>query len=212
MARPLQGLLKAVERAGIPVLTNQEVDEEFLTKVNPEVLIWAVGADAVKPPIEGLDDLPTLTSKDYYLGGRELPGRRVLVLGGGLVGVEAAEKLALEGREVVVVEMLPAMGGSMEAVGKALLMKRLAALSNVTLLTSTTVRRIGKEALELETQEGPKSLSPVDAVLMAAGLQSKPLPETFRSIVPEVHVVGDAKAPRDVESAVQEGYEVGIAI
>jgi 2,4-dienoyl-CoA reductase-like NADH-dependent reductase (Old Yellow Enzyme family)/NADPH-dependent 2,4-dienoyl-CoA reductase/sulfur reductase-like enzyme len=212
MARPLRGLLKAVERAGIPVLTNQAVNEEYLRKIRPEVLIWAVGAEAIHPPIEGLDTVPSLTSKEYYLEGRELPGRRIMILGGGLVGVEAAEKLALEGREVVVVEKLPQLGGTMEGVGKALLFKRLAALPNVTLLPSTTVRRIGEDALELETPDGAKSLPPVDAVLLAAGLRPEPAPEVFRDLVQEVHVVGDAKRPRDVESAVQEGYEAGIAV
>ncbi|MGC8763222.1 MAG: FAD-dependent oxidoreductase [Acidobacteriota bacterium] len=212
MERPLHGLLAAVRLQEIPLLFNQTVDEAFLAKVRPEVLLWAVGAEAVRPPIDGLETVPVLTSKEYYLGGRELPGRRVLVLGGGLVGVEAAEKLALEGREVVVVEMLPEMGGGMEAVGKALLFKRLKALSRLTLLTSTTVLRIGKDALEVRTPDGPRSLEPVEAVLLAAGLRPEPLPESLRALVPEVHVVGDAQAPRDVESAVREGYEAGLAV
>ena len=212
MRRPLTGLLKAVEWAEIPLLTNQSVDEAFLRKVHPEVLVWAVGAEAVRPPITGLDTVPVLTSKEYYLGGRELPGRRVLVLGGGLAGLEAAEKLALEGREVIVVEMLPEMGGGMEAVGKALLFKRLAALSRLTLLTSTTVLRIGGDALEVHTADGPRRLAPVEAVLLAAGLRPRPLPDCLRALVPEIHVVGDAQAPRDVESAVREGYEAGLAV
>lgn len=212
MSRPLQGLLKAVQRKKIPVLTDQRVDEAFLRKVRPEVLIWAVGAEAVRPHIDGLDTVPVLSSKEYYLGGHNLPGRRVLVLGGGMVGVEAAEKLALESREVVVVEMLPEMGGSMEPVGKALLFKRLQGLAGVTLLTSTTVRRIGSDTLELQTPEGPKSLAAVDSVLLAVGLWPELPPKYLRALVPEVHVVGDAKVPRDVESAVQEGYETGIAV
>jgi len=212
MERPLAGLLAQVRSHEIPVLYNQVVDEAFLEKVHPEVLVWAVGAEAVKPPIPGLDAVPCLTSKEYYLQGQELPGHRVLVVGGGLVGVEAAEKLALEGREVVVVEMLPEMGRGMEGVGKALLFKRLSAMPKVSLLTSTTIRRIGAEALEVETPEGPKSLPPVDSVLLAAGLRAAPLPDFVRRLVPEVHVVGDAKAPRDVESAVQDGYEAGLAV
>jgi hypothetical protein len=100
----------------------------------------------------------------------------------------------------------------MEAVGKALLFKRLSAMPKVSLLTSTTVRRIGAEALEVETPEGPKTLPPVDSVLLAAGLRAAPLPDFVRRLVPEVHVVGDAKAPRDVESAVQDGYEAGLAV
>jgi 2,4-dienoyl-CoA reductase-like NADH-dependent reductase (Old Yellow Enzyme family)/thioredoxin reductase len=212
MARPLEGLLRAVRRAEVPILYNQEVDEAFLQRVHPEVLIWAVGAQAARPRIEGLDTLPVLTSKEYYLGGRELPGRKVLILGGGLVGLEAAEKLGGEGREVVVVEMLPEMGRGMETVGKALLFKRLAAMPNVTLLPSTTVQCVGREAVVLQAPEGPRIAPPVEAVLLAAGLRPEPVLDYVKSLVPEVFVVGDARAPRDVESAVREGYETGIAV
>jgi 2,4-dienoyl-CoA reductase-like NADH-dependent reductase (Old Yellow Enzyme family)/thioredoxin reductase len=212
MRLPLQGLLNAVQRARIPVLYDQKVDEAFLRKVHPEVMVWAVGAQAVRPTIEGLDALPTLTSKEYYLDGRDLPGRRVLVIGGGFVGLEAAEKLAQEGREVIVVEMLPEMGGGMERVSKALLFKRLTALPKVTLFTSTTVLRIGKEALVLQMPDGVQMLPPVKGVLLATGLRPETMPEALKALVPEVHVVGDAKSPRDVESAVQDGYEIATVV
>ena len=212
MAKPLEGFLGAVRRAKIPVIFNQKVDESFLGRVRPDVLIWAVGAEPSRPPIEGLDSLPVRTSKEYYLDGLDLPGRRILVLGGGLVGLEAAEKLGREGREVIVVEMLPETGGTMEPVGKALLLKRLKAISGVEILTSTTVERIGNEGVSLGTPGGARTIPPVDAVLLAAGLRADSVPDGVRAAVAEIHVVGDAKAPRDVESAVREGYEVGAAV
>ena len=73
---------------------NQPVDEAFLGRVHPEVLIWAAGSLQLVPPIGGLEHTPKLTSLEFYLEGRRLPGKRVMVLGGGMVGVEAAEKLA----------------------------------------------------------------------------------------------------------------------
>jgi 2,4-dienoyl-CoA reductase-like NADH-dependent reductase (Old Yellow Enzyme family)/thioredoxin reductase len=212
MRRPLQGLLRAVKRAGIPTLFNQTVDEPFLRKVHPEVLIWAVGGEASHPSVGGLETVPVLTSHEYYLGGRELPGRRVLILGGGLVGLEAAEKLALEGRDVVVVEMLAEMAANMEAISKGLLFKRLKDLPNVTLFTSTTIRKIGREGVEIETPDGGRTIAPVDSVLLAAGLRPKPLPQELAALVSECHAIGDAKEPGDVEGAVQEGYRIGAMV
>jgi 2,4-dienoyl-CoA reductase-like NADH-dependent reductase (Old Yellow Enzyme family)/thioredoxin reductase len=212
MDRPLQALLRAAERAGIPILYERPVDETFLQKVHPEVLIWAAGADAVRPPVDGLDTLPVLTSKEYYLEKRELPGRRVLVLGGGLVGVEAAEKLAKEGRDVVLVEVLPELAGGMDPLGRTLLLKRLKGLANVGLHVSTTVARVGPDALELQTPDGPRTLPPVESVLLAAGLRSRRVPDAFREIVPDVHVVGDALAPVDLEAATRTGYEAALEV
>jgi NADPH-dependent 2,4-dienoyl-CoA reductase/sulfur reductase-like enzyme len=212
MDRPLRGLLRAAKRAELPILYNQPVDEDFLRKVHPEVLIWAAGADAVRPPVDGLDTVPVLTSKEYYLEGRELPGRRVLVLGGGLVGVEAAERLASEGRQVVVVEMLAEMASGMERVSKALAMKRLKELPDVSLHVSTTVVRIGPDALEIGTADGSKLLPPVEGVLLAAGLRPRAVPDAFKAIVSEIHAVGDAREPKDIEAAVRAGYEIAITV
>lgn len=212
MGRPLDGLLSRARQAAIPIRLQTAVDEALVREIAPEVLVWAVGAEAVRPPIAGLETVPAVTSQELYLGARELPGRRVLIVGGGLVGIEAAEQLGREGREVLVVEMLPEMGRGMENVSKALLFARLKGLPNVTLFTSTTVRRISREELALETPEGVRALPPVDSVLLAAGLRARALPAGLGALVPEVRVVGDAKAPRDIESAVQEGYQAGAAV
>jgi hypothetical protein len=82
----------------------------------------------------------------------------------------------------------------------------------VAIHTSTTVRAIGKDALVLEPPGGVRTLAPVDSVLLAAGLRPRPLPESFHTIVPEIHVIGDASKPRDIESATQEGYEAGLRV
>ncbi len=212
MERPLRGLIRAAERAEIPILFGQTVDEAFVRKVNPEVLVWAAGGEAVRPAIEGSGGLPVLTSQEFYLGGRELPGERVLVVGGGMVGLEAAEKLALEGREVLVVEMLSELSSDMDLLNRMLLLKRLGALPAVTLMTDTTVVRIDDRAVTLQTSDGRKTVPPVDGVLLAAGMRSKPVPPEVRALVPKCLVVGDAAAPRNVTAAVRDGYEAGASV
>jgi pyruvate/2-oxoglutarate dehydrogenase complex dihydrolipoamide dehydrogenase (E3) component len=210
--RPLRALLAAANRADVTIHLNQPANADVVDRLRPDTGVWAAGAEAIRLAIDGLDTVPTLTSIDYYLEGRPLPGSRVLIVGGGLVGIETAERLALEGREVVVVELLPEVGGGMEAVSKNLLTQRIEKLHSVTVLTSTTLRRIGPDGIEVETPQGFRTLPPVDAVLLAVGLRPRAIPETIRSRVREVHVIGDAKAPRDVERAMKDGYEAGLAI
>jgi NADPH-dependent 2,4-dienoyl-CoA reductase/sulfur reductase-like enzyme len=212
MDRPLRGLIRAVERAEIPVVFGQAVDEAFVRKVHPEVLVWAAGGEAVRLAIEGSEDIPVLTSQEYYLDGRELPGGRVLIVGGGMVGLEAAEKLAKEGREVVVVEMLSELSGDMDPLNRTLLLKRLKALPVVSLLTGTTVVRIGRESVELLTPDGPRTIPAVGAVLLAAGMRPKAVPPEVRALVPQCLVVGDARSPRNVTAAVRDGYEAGASV
>ncbi len=212
MERPLRGLLRLVEREGIPVMRNQPVDEAFLKKVHPEVLIWAAGSVQHLPSIEGLDHIPRLSSLEFYLEGRRLPGKNVMVLGGGMVGVEAAEKLAAEGHIVTVVEILPDLARDMEMVGRALTLKRLKENPSVTTLLNTTVARFEKDTVVLNTPEGEKRLPAFDWAFIATGLKSRQLPEPFRALVPEIRVIGDARHPQDVEAATREGYEAGLQV
>lgn len=67
-------------------------------------VVVAVGTAAAVPPIDGLRDIRTWTNREVTQA-EEIP-RRLLVLGGGVVGVEMAQAMAFLGcEEVTIVEM-----------------------------------------------------------------------------------------------------------
>jgi pyruvate/2-oxoglutarate dehydrogenase complex dihydrolipoamide dehydrogenase (E3) component len=66
-------------------------------------IVIATGADAVVPPVPGLRELPGIWTNREVTGMRAVP-RRLLVLGGGPVGVEMAQAVRRLGGEVAVVE------------------------------------------------------------------------------------------------------------
>ncbi|MDD5224808.1 MAG: FAD-dependent oxidoreductase [bacterium] len=76
-------------------------------------LILATGALPKQPPLPGIDlagvtALHSLADVDYLRQVRdEKKTARAVIIGGGLIGIEAAEALRLAGLEVTVVEMLP---------------------------------------------------------------------------------------------------------
>ena len=69
-----------------------------------ENLLISVGADAVVPPIPGLEDIQPWTSDDA-LTSDELP-QSLVILGGGAIGVELAQVYSTFGVQVTVVEAL----------------------------------------------------------------------------------------------------------
>ena len=69
-------------------------------------IVVATGSDAVIPPIPGLGDLQGIWTNREATGMKAVP-RRLLVLGGGPVGVEMAQAVRRLGGEVIVVEGAP---------------------------------------------------------------------------------------------------------
>jgi len=67
--------------------------------------IIATGSSALRPPIDGIDSERCVDSTGL-LAQSEVP-RRIVILGGGIIGCEFASILARFGSEVTIVEMLP---------------------------------------------------------------------------------------------------------
>ncbi len=165
----------------------------------------ATGSRPVVPPIPGLDN--PLTAEDV-LTGRRQPGRTVLVLGGGLVGVEIAELLAAQGRCVVVVEMLDDIARDMEMVTRKMTLRRLQDLP-VTIHTSTRLVRLHKgEAFVVAEATGKEvSLGFFDSVIAAVGHHSfDPLSQALKDAGVPVTVIGDAERPGQIQDATRSGF------
>lgn len=74
-----------------------------------DMLILATGADAALPPIQGAEPDMTLRSlEDVQRILRQMPGTKsATVIGGGLLGLEAAYALLQRGLKVTIIEMQP---------------------------------------------------------------------------------------------------------
>jgi len=73
--------------------------------VNFKQAVVATGSYPLRPPIDGLDS-PRCVDSEGLLGQTEVP-RRLVVLGGGIIGCEFASIFRRFGSEVTIIEMLP---------------------------------------------------------------------------------------------------------
>jgi len=89
----------------------KEVDQKFIAEKQPDVLIIATGSIPIIPKIKGIDGANIKQANKVLLG--EPVIGKVLVIDGGLVGVETAEYCTDYCDQVTIVEMMPAVAPDM---------------------------------------------------------------------------------------------------
>lgn len=190
-------------RPGIELRLNHEAKAIDLKGF--EAIVLATGAIPTAPAITGADQ-PRVVQANDILAGRVLPGARVLVIGGGQVGAETADYLAIIGRRVTLVEMQPEVAAAEVPVAREALLDSLAA-GRVEIKTSVRVERIGPDTVTLSSGEE----IPADTVVLALGAESdRRLKEDLdREGIPCI-LIGDGQTPRQVLQAVAEGYQAGL--
>ena len=203
--RVVRGEGQIVEPGKVEV-TNTAGEKELIKTKN---IIIATGSKVMRLPIPGIDSEGVITS-DEALSLSELPSR-MLIIGGGVVGIEFAGIFKALGVEVTVVEMLPRILLPVDeeiAFRLTQLLKR----KGIEILTDSKVKEIKKNHQNLEvlisTSDGEKKLE-TEKVLLAAGripelgnidvqrlgieLDGKAIKvdEKMRTNIPGIYAVGD---------------------
>ena len=200
-----------LKKAGVRVLMNTEATSSLIETMNPDVAVVATGAKPAFPPIPGINKSHVFSALQV-LAGESLPGKRAVVIGGGMVGGETAHHLAQHGYQVVaLVERLPEILGDMPRNPKLYLSAALKE-AGTAILTAANVREITKEAVLID-KDGEEQEIPTDFVVIAAGSKSNhSLVEELKGKVETVLCLGDARQPRGALEAIHEGYELAVKL
>lgn len=200
-------LSREVKEAGVEIKLGQAVTPELVGKIKPEVAIVAIGAEPQIPEIPGVDRSNVVTAWKVLLNDIEV-GDRVLVIGGGMVGLETANFLSQKGRKVWVVEMLQRFASDMGALARLSIMRELHE-KGVQLHNSCLVKEILDKGIKIIKNGQEEIFTGMDTIVLATG--SKPrnhLAEEISSIVKEVYIIGDAVKPRKALEAIYEGADI----
>ena len=197
-----------LEKLGVERNVGKKVSLEMVGRLKPDVVVVATGAMPLVPAITGVDCEEVTTAWDILRG--QEAGRRVLVIGGGMTGIETAEFLAQKGKEVVVVEQLKRVGADMGATVRWHLMNRIGTQS-IQMLTSTKVKEIQPKGRVVVSRNGSEeTLEAFDTIVLACGVNpGDMLSAEIRGTVEEVYVIGDAFKPRRGVEAIRDGSEIG---
>jgi dihydrolipoamide dehydrogenase len=158
----------AVENGEGTVVSRKE--NSFAVRVNDRTvegtrLLVCTGSEAVRLPVEGADRDFVLTNREI-LSVKALPGR-LAVVGGGAVGLELATFFAEVGTSVTVIELLPSIGGALDADVARILQAELEK-KGISFRLGAKVTAIGDHAVFFEAGGRRESVN-ADIVLMSAG-------------------------------------------
>jgi dihydrolipoyl dehydrogenase len=127
--------------------------------------IVATGSYPLRPPIDGLDS-PRCVDSTGLLAQTEVP-RRLVVLGGGIIGCEFASIFRRFGSEVTIIEMLPQLIPQEDADAAKELAKQFGR-RGTTLHLETTCDRVEDTGSELRVHHGGETTE-ADLMLVATG-------------------------------------------
>lgn len=229
-------LAKQVSLSSVSVRLGQTVDEAVIDSEAPDAVILATGATPIHPPIPGAD-LPHVVQAWDVLENKVPVGARVVIIGGGAVGVETALFVAEKGtlsadavkfllvnraedpetlyelatrgtKDVTLIEMLDKMGKDIGRSTRWCMFQELER-GAIRQRVATTAMEITATGLKIDGGDGVEEI-PADTVILAAGSRSyNPLMELVEQKGIPVAVAGDARQVAQAYDAVHQGFAVG---
>lgn len=213
-------MIKRIEGLdNLKVELNTDATVDHIKSLNPDVIVNATGSLPLLPPITGLMDnidkegsnvhsiLHLLNHLDDYA--EDLTGKKVVVIGGGAVGLDVVEFFAPRGAQVSIVDMLPVIGNGLDPITKCD-MGEVMKKYNVTQMPSTGLKEVRSDNFLVENNGEQKEL-PFDYGFMCLGMKSNNpvlpgLKEAFQDV--PVLTVGDSTRARRIIEGTSEGRDV----
>ena len=211
MRRHLKWLMSSTMECGAKILLNTEATPENILALKPDVVFIATGADRIAPPIPGLNRSNVHHVLDVDTG-REAVGDTVVVCGGGLSGTESALQLAMEGKKVTVVDMLPVeqFARDHSPAPRGMLLQLLEQYG-VKLIGSVRVCEIGDDGVAVQSMDGAKTVLPCDDVVAAFGMKKNDrLLKQMQELMPDVIAVGDCNVVKNIKNANQVAFNLAL--
>lgn len=197
---------------GIEIRLNTPVTKAVIEKIKPDSFINAIGSEEIKLRVPGADNKMVVKSHDVLSGKENLRGN-IVVIGGGMVGMETAEYLAEKGCKVTVLEMLPEICADLGSTRKISVMENVYMLG-INPLTGVKVTEI-KEGSVIGVKDGVETAYPCDYAVAAIGTKSRDggcLKTACRENNIPYFVIGDAAKGRRAINATREAFDLAITI
>ncbi|MCC6266791.1 MAG: FAD-dependent oxidoreductase [Dehalococcoidia bacterium] len=212
LAEPVRYYTHELQRLGVDVRLGTEATADAVLAGRPEAVVVATGSLASFPSdVPGLETAHVHEVRDVYDNVDSL-GQKVLILADEhhQQAVSTADFLADAGKKVELVSKRRFAGHEIEH-NTIVTLYPILLSKGVTLTPLTWARRVNGGSVTLyNLYDGQERVVEVDDIIVALGGKSdRTLYDQLNGKVPELHVIGDAVAPRRILYATRDGNRVG---
>ena len=204
---------RELNKLHIEIRLNVKLDNDLIDSIDPDVAVIATGSLPQVPQLEGLFDtkMDIHTALDVLERDATL-GDKVIVLGGNQVGLEVADYLSENGKEIVVLNRDKHYAPEMAANDRTYLRERLKK-PNVQLYKEVSIKHFLSDGIVFELKGKEFCKEGFEDLVISEGMRSIRHPaDLFKNRNIDVHFIGDAKGPRTLLESQTEAYDLGITI
>lgn len=199
---------------GVEMKFNTEANAKLMRSVlhRYDVCVVAAGARIDMEAYARVEGRERLVDALAVAHGRVQTGRRVVVIGGGKIGLVLAESLAKLGAAVTVIEAEKRIAGDVMPTFKWRHTTWVEELG-ISVRTSTRLARVTASGAVVADAKGAETEIAADSVIAASPRKAnQELFADFEWMVDELHGCGDVLIPRGIDAAIHEGYRLGCRI
>ena len=194
---------RQMDKLGIDLRLGTEVSNP--ADLHADEVIIATGAKPRKLNISGFEK--TIEACEYLTG--TPVGDRVVVIGGGLTGCEIAYELALNGKDVSIVEMKDDLISQKGVcLANSSYLREWFALHKTPVYLKVCVKEIQDTAVVIKLKDGTEKSIPCDSAISSVGYIPAPLADKGQGI----HVIGDSLKVGNLRSVIWGAYETAMKI
>jgi 2,4-dienoyl-CoA reductase (NADPH2) len=198
------------EKAGVEFHLGTEVTAELIEDEMPDSVVLATGP--VYTQLKGVDaNSAKIVSLADVMSGKAAVGEKVVVWGNRKPGIGCALHLAKQGKKVTLVGKDKSAGFDVNPSFKWRYMIYMRQ-NGITAYNDCEIVEVTDEGIVVKTYDGFQWPIKCDTIVLSQREPNESLKKAVQSEGIEMFIIGDALIPRNLSSAVHDGYRIGIRI
>ncbi len=198
------------EKAGVNFHLGTEVTDDLIEEEMPDTVVLATGPVYSKIEAPGGDSDKIVNLLDV-MSGKADTGETIVVYGNRKPGIGCALHLAKQGKKVAIVGKEKSAGFDVNPSFKWRYMIYMRQ-NGITVYNDCDIEELTDEGIIVKAYDGVRWPVKCDTVVISDRGPNESLKKTVQSEGIELFVIGDALIPRNLSSAIHDGYRIGIRL